>query len=141
MTERTSREKPALKATDEDLLEAVERVTESLDAPAVPTAQVAAELPIERQTVKRRLDDLAADGRVASLATGQGRIWWLPDGEGGYVDPGVLDRPIGGIDPYDIPPDLAREIAEKRLPESNRPKRSRNVFTNGELDGRTTSGH
>lgn len=122
MTERTSEEKPALKATDEDLLEAIERVTETLDAPAVPTGQVAAELPIERQTVKRRLDDLADEGRVASLATGQGHIWWLPDGEGGYVDPGVLDRSIEEIDPYDIPPGLAREIAEERLPEFQPPE-------------------
>lgn len=122
MTEHTSEEKPALKATDEDLLEAIELVAETLDAPAVPTGQVAAELPIERQTVKRRLDDLADEGRVASLATGQGHIWWLPDGEGGYVDPGVLDRSIEEIDPYDIPPALAREIAEERLPEFQPPE-------------------
>lgn len=122
MTESVSEDPPALKATDDDLLEAVERVAVALDAPAVPTGQVAAELPIKRQTVKRRLDDLAEEGRVASLATGQGRIWWIPDGEGGYVDPAALDRPIEGIDPHDIPPDLAREIAEKRLPEFQPPE-------------------
>lgn len=122
MTDHTPEEKPALKATDEDLLEAIERVMETLDAPAVPTGQVAAELPIERQTVKRRLDDLAEEGRVASLATGQGHIWWLPDGEGGYVDPSVLNRSIEEIDPYDIPPSLAQEIAEERLPEFQPPE-------------------
>lgn len=113
---------PAQKATDEELFAAVERVAVALDAPAVLTAQVAAELPIKRQTVKRRLDDLAEEGRVASLATGQGRIWWLPDGEGGHVDPAALNRPIESINPYDIPPDVAREIAEKRLPEFQPPE-------------------
>lgn len=122
MTERAPGEPPALKATDGDLLEAVERVSGMLDAPAVPTGQVAAELPIERQTAKRRLDDLAEAGRVASLSTGQGRIWWLPEGEGGHVDPAVLDDPVDAIDPHDIPPTLAREIAEKRLPEFQPPE-------------------
>lgn len=116
-TRDRSDEPPAQKATDEDLLAALERVTERLEAPAVPTSEIAAELPIARQTVKRRLDDLAADGRVASLATGQGRIWWLADGEGGHVDSAVLERPVDleSIDPYDIPPDLAEEIAAERV--------------------------
>ena len=122
MSEPNRNTKPALKATDEDLLEALERVIETLDAPAVPTGQVAAELPIERQTVKRRLDDLAEDGNVASLATGQGRIWWLPEGEGGYVDPAALEHSVEQIDPYDVPRPLAREIAEKRLPEFQPPE-------------------
>jgi len=38
----------------------------------VPTAQVAAELPVERQTVKRRLDDFAEAWRAASLASAAG---------------------------------------------------------------------
>lgn len=122
MSKHPSEEKPALKATDEDLLEAVELVTETLEVPAVPTGLIAAELPIKRQTVKRRLDDLADEGRVASLATGQGRIWWLPEGTGGYVDPAALEEPLQDIDPYDIPPDVARQIAEERLPEFQPPE-------------------
>ncbi len=73
--------------------------SEILAAPAAPTGLVAAELPIKRQTVKRRLDDLAESGRVAALATGQGHIWWLPEGEGGYVDPWALARTPAEIDP------------------------------------------
>ncbi|MGM0604038.1 MAG: hypothetical protein ACQETB_00035 [Halobacteriota archaeon] len=121
MTSNATEPPPAQKATDEEVLEALEGVTSGLDVPAVPTALVAAELPIARQTVKRRLDDLAEEGLVASLATGQGRIWWLPDGVGGYVDPAAIDRPIEEIDPYEIPPDVAREIAETRLPEFKPP--------------------
>lgn len=121
MTDSEPETPPAQKVTDEELLTAVEYVLRMLDAPAVPTAQVAADLPIARQTVKRRLDDLADEGRVASLATGQGQIWWLPDGEGGHVDPSVLNHPVESIDPYDIPTDLAREIAEERLPEFQPP--------------------
>lgn len=113
---------PAQKATDEELLATIERVAAALEAPAVPTAQVAAELPIERQTVKRRLDALAEEGRVACLATGQGHIWWLPEGDGGYIDPAHLDHPVEAIDPHDIPPPVAREIAEKRLPEHRPPE-------------------
>lgn len=122
MTATTTEQKPALKATDEELLASVERVCETVDAPAAPTGLVAAELPIKRQTVKRRLDDLAESGDVAALATGQGHIWWLPEGEGGYVDPGALAQTTANIDPHDIPPDLAREIAEKRLPEFQPPE-------------------
>lgn len=122
MTEDQPPASPAQKTTDEELLEAIERVTAMLDAPAVPTAQIAAELPIKRQTAKRRLDDLADEGRVASLSTGQGHIWWLPDGEGGYVDPAALDHPIEAIDPNDVPPEVARDIAEKRLPELQPPE-------------------
>lgn len=118
MASDTAREDPpAQKATDEQIVEAVERVARALDAPAVPTAQVAAELPIERQTVKRRLDGLATEGRVASLSTGQGRIWWVPDEGGGHVDPAVLDQSIDpeAIEPHDIPPELARRIAAERV--------------------------
>ncbi|WP_135830089.1 hypothetical protein [Halorussus halobius] len=123
-SDSASSDPPAQKATDEEVLAAVERVSRGLDAPAVPTSQVAAELPIARQTVKRRLDDLADEGRIASLATGQGRIWWLPDGEGGHVDPAALDRPfdVGEVDPHDVPPELAREIATERLPEFGPPE-------------------
>lgn len=121
MTEIERDSPPAQKVTDEELLTAVERVSRRLDAPAVPTAQVAADLPIARQSVKRRLDELADAGKVASLATGQGRIWWLPEGEGGHVDPSALSHPIESLNPYDIPTELAREIAEERLPEFQPP--------------------
>lgn len=116
-SDTTREDPPAQKATDEQVVEAVERVARTLDAPAVPTSQVAAELPIKRQTVKRRLDDLATEGRVASLSTGQGRIWWVPDEGGGHVDPSALDAPVDldSLDPHDVPPDLAREIAAERV--------------------------
>lgn len=117
-TDATREDPPAQKATDDEVVAAVERVVRTLEAPAVPTSQVAAELPIARQTVKRRLDDLASAGRVASLSTGQGRIWWIPEGEGGHVDPSAMDGPVdvADIDPYDIPPELARDIAAERVP-------------------------
>ncbi|NHN46626.1 hypothetical protein G9464_03320 [Halostella sp. JP-L12] len=116
-SDTTAGDPPAQKATDEQLVEAVERVARTLDAPAVPTSQVAAELPIKRQTVKRRLDDLATEGRVASLSTGQGRIWWVSDDGGGHVDPAALDQSVDldALDPHDIPPDVAREIAAERV--------------------------
>lgn len=98
---------PAQKVTDEELLAAVGGAMETLGAPAVPTAEVATRLPITRQTVKRRLDDLADAGRVAALPAGQGRIWWLPD-DGGVGDAATSDLLFGRVVvPIESPADAA----------------------------------
>jgi len=49
-------------------------------SPAMNAAEIAAELPVARQTVDKRLRSLADEGLVNTRKVGTVRVWWLSDG-------------------------------------------------------------
>jgi predicted ArsR family transcriptional regulator len=63
--------------SDEELLE---MLRESSD-PALFTGEIAEELPIGRDGVRSRLDELVTDGRLAKKQRGNSIIWWLAETE------------------------------------------------------------
>lgn len=108
---------PARKASDEDILAAVQQGCQQLGLPVVPTETVSRSLDIKPQTTKRRLDRLAENNEVNKLSVGQGNVWWLPEDADAV---GELDTTLIGdtvdysrLDPANIPEDLAQEIVEE----------------------------
>lgn len=65
--------------SDDEILTALETGKERINAPALSTSDVAGFVPISRQAVKGRLEDLADEGRVGMHKAGRNRFWWLAD--------------------------------------------------------------
>lgn len=64
------------RATDEDILE----VFQQSEEPVLTTVEVAAELPIKRHAVYKRLDKLAEEGSIVKKPVGNsGTVWYLAD--------------------------------------------------------------
>lgn len=105
--------------SDEEILDSLNSGTARTGAPALPTSDVADLLPISRQAVKRRLENLAEEGEVGVHQAGRNRFWWVADEEysGGKV---VLDEVVEAGDLTDERLiNLFREqISPQQLPES-----------------------
>lgn len=75
-----------LKDDDDNALsdEAILNVIRSEDEQVLKTGEIADELPITQHWTSQRLNKLESKGRVHSKSAGQGRVWWLDDGEPDY---------------------------------------------------------
>lgn len=64
-----------MKATDEELLKAIE----SVDEPVASAREVADSVGMTRTAVTERLKELRDDGDVAKKSVGRGFVWWTRD--------------------------------------------------------------
>lgn len=123
------------RVTDEQILDALSEGMDRMNVPALSTADVADLLPVSRQAVKRRLDDLAAENRVGKNQAGRNRVWWIlgeePAGEqfdldlvvdeGDLSDEKLLELFRNQMDISDLPADIASEFWERRAEPANVP--------------------
>ena len=76
--------------TETVALDAVLGVFEAVDGPVVTSGDVAEVLDCSRDTARRKLRTLEAQGRVAGRKTAGRVVWWTVDGEA-----------LSGVDPDD----------------------------------------
>lgn len=65
--------------SDQEILRGVYRSLSDSADPAATTAEIAEQLPIKREGLGRRLNDLVERGLVERKQVGVSYIWWLPD--------------------------------------------------------------
>ncbi len=116
----------AQQVTTAEILATISESVTRTGAPVAATRDIAEQLPIKQQTVRRRLKRLAEHEEIGTLDTGGGRVWWLPedDESGGEVDTEFLKADsidYDQLDPANVPPSIAMEIAAERLPEYQQP--------------------
>lgn len=114
------------RVSNDEILNALSTGKERANAPALSTSDVADLLPISRQAVKRRLENLAQEGEIGKHKAGRNHIWWISDGGPGpgqfdldeVVDVGDLsdDKLIGlsseQIDPEQLPDELVDQFMD-----------------------------
>lgn len=61
--------------SDEEILE----VFRQADDPVLTTAEITAQVEIERRGLTTRLNKLADDGTIRKKRVGQGAVWWHPE--------------------------------------------------------------
>lgn len=94
--------------SDYEIVRAVEGVRRATGDPAVTTSEVADRLPIKREGLGRRLNDLADRELVTRKRVGASYIWWLPDDVRAVVSPDAdADR--------ETPADRADRPVDERL--------------------------
>lgn len=101
----------------EELTEVIHQECKLNDAPVVPTKWIAqAEgVPIERQAVLNRLENLHEEGRVGKIEIGgQGKVWWVPEDEAVDVDFSKLNWE--NLDIEEIPFEALQEHPEVQEP-------------------------
>lgn len=65
--------------SDYEVIHAVQRAWQESGDPAVTTSEVAEHVPIKREGLGRRLNDLASLGLVNRKSVGASYIWWVPE--------------------------------------------------------------
>lgn len=119
--------------SDEEILDALSSGMSRLGTPALSTSDVADFVPISRQAVKRRLENLAEEKEVGVHQAGRNRFWWVAteDHRGGelaldsIVEVGDLtdDRLIElfeeQVDPQNIPESFSTRIIQEHLSPDN----------------------
>ncbi len=68
--------------SDSALLEAVREFIGPESSPVATPGDVAASLPVERETVRQRLLRLAADDEIRTRKVGRSRVFWIPSALG-----------------------------------------------------------
>lgn len=69
-------------ATDDELLSALERATDPVESPVASAADVAEHVPINADSVRKRMPALVEGGTVNTRKYGRSRTYWVVPGEG-----------------------------------------------------------
>jgi len=117
----------AQRVSDNNIVASLQSATKGeANPPVLSTSDVAELLPIGREATRKRLNELADNGKVKTYKAGRNPVWWpAPDEEDGGkilsegVDPHDYDWDHETleelIDPSEISKDTARQIAGERL--------------------------
>jgi len=109
----TNEDPPAKKVSKDEIIAAINQITEKRGVPVVQTSDISEleSINVDNQTINNHLDELKQMGRVNLFEYGQKGVWWTPDKENsGDVEIGVInwDR----IDANEIPHEVLAELPE-----------------------------
>lgn len=101
--------------TDFEILCAVQRGLTDGSGPVVTTREVADELPIKREGVGKRLNELLADGLIRRKKVGASHVWWLPEETAAVLPSEIPDRASPGSSPLATEADRQDDAIVQRL--------------------------
>lgn len=101
--------------TDFEILCAVQRALSDGSGPVVTTREVADELPIKREGVGKRLNDLLTDGLLRRKKVGASHVWWLPRETAAILPSEISDRASVGPSPPATEADRRADAIVQRL--------------------------
>lgn len=113
-------------ATDEELLSALERATDPVDSPVASAGDVAEHVPINADSVRKRLTTMVETGPVETRKFGRSRLFWPTADEREHQarldeldqEPEQRDEPSPQPEPEPVPEPAHDPLSGVEFPES-----------------------